>query len=1373
VETSPEGNGQQAEALNRLTQLQALTASLSEAVTSEQVAEAILAQAAMVLGTIAGVVARLSDDGREFICLHASGYSEEVVKVLSRIPADARMPLTDAVREGRPVLLANLAERDARYPDLARLTGVRAEGVLVALPLVVRGKAIGGIGLRFPTQRAFTEQDRAFLLTVTGLCAQALERARLYDTERAARERAERTENALRASEEWLRTIIDKWPSVIFVKDAHGRYLLANKACEAYAGEPVERIVGKTDHDYLPAKVADRFQADDLRVLQTGEALRYEEAVPRGGEERTSLTVKFPLRDASGQPYAVCGIATDITDLKQASEALRESEERFARFMQHLPGLAWVKDAQGRYVYANDAAARAFGKSPADLYGRTDEEVFPPTTAAQFRKNDQKALAGGAGVRVVETLDHEDGVLHHSLVSKFPIPGKDGRAALVGGMAIDITEEMRTRAVLEESEERFRATFEQAAVGIAHVGLDGRWLRVNRKLCDIVGYQPSELLALTFQDITHPDDLEADLAQVRRLLAGEIETYSMEKRYFHKDRSVLWINLTVSLVRTPEGQPKYFISVIEDITDKKQVQDALRESEQRLRSLSDNLPQGAVYQVLGDQEGRRSFLYISAGVERLFGVTPAEAVADAASLYCLVHEADRPRVAAHEEAALRDNAPFDCEFRSRTRSGGLVWVHARSAPRPLPTGQVVWEGIIMDVTARMTAERERADFAFLVENATDFIGMCDLAYRPFFINRAGLRMVGLESLEQAQRTPVLEFFFPEDRTFLTDEFFPKVLRDGHGEVEVRFRHFQTGEAIWVVYAVLTLRDERGQATGLATVGRNITERKQAEDRLRTQNERLRLLSESAGHLLSVEEPDAMVRGLFDRLKDHLGADAYFNFMVTDAGDALRLESCGGIPEETARSIRRLEFGQAICGTVALHRCPVVASRIQQSSDPKVQLVRGFGVQAYACNPLLAEGRLYGTLSFASRTRDEFTDEELSFLQAVTHYVTMAYERVRLIQRLREADRRKDEFLATLAHELRNPLAPIRNGLQVMKLAAGNAGAVEQARSMMERQMAVMVRLIDDLLDVSRITRGKLELRKERVDLASVVQSAIEGSRPLIEASGHRLSVSLPPEPVRLDADQTRLAQVFANLLTNAAKYTERGGQITLTARQQGGEVVVAVKDNGIGIAPEHLPRLFEMFSQVDAARERSQGGLGIGLALVKGLVEMHEGSVVARSDGLGKGSEFVARLPVAGDVPAPESSHLIGGDKARARSGRRILVADDNRDAADSLAMMLRFAGHEVHTAHDGQEAVEAAAWFRPDVALLDIGMPKLNGLEACRHIREQPWSKNVVLVAITGWGQEEDKRRAIDAGFDDHLTKPVDPAALMQLLADVETGTA
>jgi signal transduction histidine kinase/ActR/RegA family two-component response regulator len=373
--------------------------------------------------------------------------------------------------------------------------------------------------------------------------------------------------------------------------------------------------------------------------------------------------------------------------------------------------------------------------------------------------------------------------------------------------------------------------------------------------------------------------------------------------------------------------------------------------------------------------------------------------------------------------------------------------------------------------------------------------------------------------------------------------------------------------------------------------------------------------------------------------------------------------------------------------------------------------------------------------------------------------------------LKEADRRKDEFLATLTHELRNPLAPLRNALELLQRSEGDAAVNQQARSMMGRQLDQMVRLIDDLLDMSRISQGKVQLRKERVELKAVIQSGVDAVQPLVQAQSHELTVTLPTEPIYLHADSTRLGQIISNLLNNAAKYTEKGGHIWLTAERQGNEAVVSVRDTGIGIAAENLPHIFEMFSQVAPALERSQGGLGIGLSLVRGLVEVHGGKVEARSAGIGMGSEFVVRLPVV-DAPVHAAVEPSGdGDKSHVGPKRRILVVDDNRDAADSMAMMLQMMGHETHTAYDGLEALQTAAGFRPVVVLLDIGLPKINGYEVARHMREQPWGKGVALIALTGWGQEEDKRRALEAGFDHHLTKPVQAAALEKLLAIIYPG--
>jgi signal transduction histidine kinase len=370
-------------------------------------------------------------------------------------------------------------------------------------------------------------------------------------------------------------------------------------------------------------------------------------------------------------------------------------------------------------------------------------------------------------------------------------------------------------------------------------------------------------------------------------------------------------------------------------------------------------------------------------------------------------------------------------------------------------------------------------------------------------------------------------------------------------------------------------------------------------------------------------------------------------------------------------------------------------------------------------------------------------------------------------RLAEADRRKDEFLATLAHELRNPLAPIRNMLEVMKRADGNGSLMEQAQATMTRQLSHMVRLIDDLLDVSRISRGKVELKRERVELASVMSLAVEACRPLVDGARHDMKVILPPEPIYLNADPVRLAQVFGNILNNASKYTDPGGKIWLTAERQGSDVVVNVKDTGIGIPSDQLGGIFELFTQVDRTLERSQGGLGIGLTLVKRLVEMHGGTVTAHSDGAGQGSEFVVRLPILIEQPKAEQSTEASTQKST--TGRRILVVDDNEDSAMSLAMLLEISGHEVRTANDGLESIDMAAEFRPDIVLMDLGMPKLNGYEAASRIRAQPWGEGMILVAVTGWGQEEDRRRTAEAGFDSHLVKPVDYGAFVKLLASFE----
>ena len=775
-------------------------------------------------------------------------------------------------------------------------------------------------------------------------------------------------------------------------------------------------------------------------------------------------------------------------------------------------------------------------------------------------------------------------------------------------LIIGFGEAMRRAQVrANERRELLRVTLYSIGDAVVTTDVNGRVASMNGVAESLTGWTQTEALRQpleqVFRIVNEDTRQPVENPAIKALREGTVVGLANHTVLLRKDGGECPIDDSAAPITDEHGLVSGCVLIFRDVTEQRRLQ------RERASQLHTARVLASIVESSDDAIISKSLDGViqswNAAAERLFGHTAEHAIGRHISLII-----PPERIAEEDEiiSSLKAGKPIEHYETERLRSDGRrIFVSLTISPINDEAGQVVGASkIVRDVTDRKLAEAERQKFVTLVETSTDFIGMSDLEGMPFYVNRAGLEMVGLKNLDEARRTPVASFFYPEDQQRVMNEFFPAVRESGHGEIDIRFRHFQTGEARWMAYKVLTLPDESGKPIGYATVSQDVTERRQLEDNLR-------------------------------KLADDLS----------------------------------------------------------------------------------------------------------------------------------EADRRKNEFVAMLAHELRNPLAPISNAARALRLGARDEQAVRAAAELLERQVGQMSRLVDDLLDMSRITRGRIELRRDRVELAPIVDQAVEAVRAQYPSMNHELSVTMPTQPVYLHADPARLSQVIANLLNNACKFTDRGGRISLRidTDQEDGHVVVRVRDNGIGIPPEHLPRLFEMFAQVDTSLERSRDGLGIGLTLVKTLVELHGGTVSAHSEGVGRGSEFAIRLPVAAAVAGTDRQSGGRHDDVdvtpradRRRQSRRRRVAGD----------ALEFGGHQTHIAHDGKQAIEAADRLRPDAVLLDIGLPRMNGYEVCRHIRSEPWGKGVMIIALTGWGQDEDRQRSTEAGFDAHLVKPVDHEVLLRLLDSV-----
>ncbi|HEX6318052.1 MAG TPA: PAS domain-containing protein [Burkholderiales bacterium] len=726
-------------------------------------------------------------------------------------------------------------------------------------------------------------------------------------------------------------------------------------------------------------------------------------------------------------------------------------------------------------------------------------------------------------------------------------------------------------------------------------------------------------------------------------------------------------------------------------------------SDERFRKFMENSP-ACVF--IKDAAGR--YVFMNAAAQRLVGVEDWRGKTD---------EQIIPAEAAHkvrenDARVLAGDAPASFALLYPAADGPRHLLSTKFALREADGSPLVGS-ITVDVTDQVRSAQE---IRLIADTMSVGVVRCSRDMKYIWANRVFAAWAG-RTPEEMAGLPI-EAVIGAEGLAANRAYFERVLR-GERVAYERLASFPNLERRWIHAVAEPTYDAAGRPDGWVGVVSDIHERKQAEEALAAAREQLQLIADSMSAAVALCSRDLRFVWVNRHFADWLGMQP-----AQLAGRPM-LDIVG---EDNLAAMR-----------------PYIARVL---AGEQVQYER------FVRYPVFGERWVRTSFSPAPGT------------EGWVAVISDIHERKLMEEALRETDRRKDEFLATLAHELRNPLAPVRNAVAILAKKGPLDPELDWSRDVIDRQVGHMSRLIDDLLDIARIASGKLRIRKERMALDRAIDAALETSRLNITAAGHSLSVLLPSEPVTLEADPTRLAQVLSNLLNNAARYTEGRGSISLSAEVQGRHVAITVEDNGIGFPPEVAGRLFEPFSQLTSAHERSHGGLGIGLSLVQGIVELHGGSVQARSAGPGKGSEFVVRLPLPSHAGAAQAKAVAPARTAPAE-GLRVLVADDNRDAADSLRRILAIYGHEVQVAYDGNSAIRLAGEFRPQVAVLDIGMPGASGFEVARGLREH-YGRETTLIALTGWGQESDRRRALEAGFDYHLTKPVEPGALNDLLAGV-----
>lgn len=996
-------------------------------------------------------------------------------------------------------------------------------------------------------------------------------------------------------------------------------------------------------------------------------------------------------------------------------------DDSFRVLADSIPQLVWVAGRDGGVEFVNRRWCEYTGCSADAASGLGWEHTIHPDDLEDTRSRWAAALSASTAGEYEERLRRHDGVYRWFLIRFEPCRDASGNISCWFGTATDIDESRRRgEAERQLSEERYRRLVEAAHDGIGEIDLDGRLVYVNDRMAAMLGYAPEDMIGRMATDFAFEADHKAAREQMEQRTRGARRSF--EWRFRHRDGSEVWTLAGAAPLFDHDGRHVGSVGIFSELTARRAAVERLRMSEERFRtSVESLLDCFAIFSTIRGAGGR----VVDFRVEY---VNDAVCKANATTREALVGQTLLGLRPMHRSSGLfnayrevvETGVPLsrEMEFFEVVRDGVRVgrWINVRA--NRLGDGFVAaWE----DVTERKRLEtsfRELADAAPAILWETEPAGSCT------FLSRGWTEYTGQET-DDALGYGWSEFVHPDDLGPVQRAFAAASAEWAECKVECRIK-VRDDAYRWVLAACRPRFDRKGSFLGYAGSIVDIDEHKRADVRLRESEERMRIAAEVARV------------GTFE-----------WNIRTDVNVWTPELEAIYGLP--------RGGFG----GSYEDWRACIHPGDIEEA-ERRVE-------ESFQTGLFEAEWRIVwpdGSIRWIESRGWVFHDDAGEPLRMIGVNFDIT-DRKRADEALREASERKDAFLAVLAHELRNPLGPVRNAAVILSRVGQDDDIARQATQVIERQVSHMARLTDDLLDVSRIARGQVRLRTEPVNLCEIVWQTTEDYRQTLEVgSGLALELNIPGHPVWANADPVRLAQAIGNLLHNAGKFTNAGGRVRVGLREQDGTASIAVSDDGRGISGEMLERLFEPFSQADDSLDRSAGGLGLGLALVKGLIDLHKGSVTAHSAGLGHGSTFTLTLPVR---PAPAKTRPAPTPGAEKQRGLDILIIEDNVDAAASLQTLLVLDGHRVVVAADGASGIEAAERARPSVILCDIGLPGgMDGCEVARRLRADPAFREVTLVAVTGYGQEDDRQRSADAGFDLHMLKPLDLARLSGLLASV-----